>query len=189
MNLYCYLWRMRNWFLTRILQWKALKKIDNPHKGRYISLNSAKRVCFITDSCTPGISEAVQILRKELTGRGIAYNGICIDSGKEPLSDKLLTSDPQISIIGHKNTNWYGVPQQDTLSEFIGQPFDILIDLTSGKRLFQADYIIKKASASLIIGIDTSTSGQYDMTVSRKDESTTETELVKNIIKYLTTIH
>ena len=34
-----------------------------------------------------------------------------------------------------------------------------------------------------------SLASQYDMIVSRKDENTSETELAKNIIKYLTTIH
>ena len=72
---------------------------------------------------------------------------------------------------------------------FLGQPIDILIDMTSGKRLFQADYIIKRSTAALIIGVDTSPTSQYDMIVSRKDENTSETELAKNIIKYLTTIH
>ena len=189
MNLYCYLWRMRNWFLTRILQWKALKKIDNPHKGRYVSLSSARRVGFIVDACIPGTAEAVHVLKKELTGRGIAYTGICIDSGKEPLYDKEIAADSCISIIRRKNTNWYGVPKPDMLTPFIGQPLDILLDLTSGKRLFQADYIIKRSTAALIIGVDTSPTSQYDMIVSCKDEDTTETELVKNIIKYLTTIN
>jgi len=180
---------MINWFLTRIMQRKALRKINNPHTGRYISLNSARRVGFIVDACTPGTAEAVHVLKKELTVRGIAYAGICIDYGKEPLGDKEITSDSCISIINHKNTNWYGIPRPDTLTSFLGKPVDILIDMTSGKRLFQADYIVKKATASLIIGVKTSPASQYDMIVSRKDENTTETELAKNIIKYLTTIH
>ena len=180
---------MRNWFLTRILQRKALKKINNPHKGRYVSLSSARRVGFIVDACIPGTAEAVHVLKKELTGRGIAYTGICIDPGKEPLNDKEMASDSCISIIRRKNTNWYGIPRPDTLNVFLGQPIDILIDMTSGKRLFQADYIIKRSTAALIIGVDTSPTSQYDMIVSRKDENTSETELAKNIIKYLTTIH
>ena len=129
-----------------------------------------------------GTAEAVHVLKKELTGRGIAYAGICIDSGKEPLSDNEMASDSCISIIRRKNTNWYGMPRPDTLTVFLGQPLDILVDMTSGKRLFQADYIIKRATAALIIGVDM-------MIVSRKDENTSETELAKNIIKYLTTIH
>ena len=180
---------MRNWFLTRILQRKALRKIDNPHKGRYVPLGSARRVGFIVDACVPGTAEAVHLLKKELTVRGIAYAGICIDPGKEPLSDKEMASDSCISIIRSKNTNWYGIPRPDTLTTFLGQPLDILVDMTSGKRLFQADYIIKRATAALIIGVDMSLASQYDMIVSRKDENTSETELVKNIIKYLTTIH
>ena len=100
-----------------------------------------------------------------------------------------MASDSCISIIRSKNTNWYGIPRPDTLTTFLGQPLDILVDMTSGKRLFQADYIIKRATAALIIGVDMSLASQYDMIVSRKDENTSETELAKNIIKYLTTIH
>ena len=131
----------------------------------------------------------MHVLKKELTGSGIASTGICIDPGKEPLSDKEIASDSCISIIRRKNTNWYGIPRPDTLNVFLGQPLDILVDMTSGKRLFQADYIIKRSTAALIIGVDMSLASQYDMIVSRKDENTSETELAKNIIKYLTTIH
>ena len=179
---------MRNWFLTRILQRKALKKIVNAHKGRYIPLSSARRVGFIADTACSGIAEALSELKKELNGKGIDYTGICLDTCKEPVTEKSIVSDPEISVIRSKDTNWYGIPKPEAIEKFL-EPMDILIDLTSGKRLFQTDYILKRANASLTIGIDPDLTAKYDMIISPSSMDASASELVKNILKYLTTIH
>lgn len=75
---------MIDWFLTRILQKKALKKIVNPHKGKYVSLSDAGLVGFIVNAEIQGSAEAVNDLKWELQKRRINYKGICVDLRKSP---------------------------------------------------------------------------------------------------------
>ncbi|HIZ87018.1 MAG TPA: hypothetical protein IAC03_02525 [Candidatus Coprenecus pullistercoris] len=181
---------MRNWFLTRILQRKALRKIDNPHHGKYIPLRSARRAGLVISADIPGAAEAMKIFCRQMVQSGIEYRIFCLDLNKKvPLIDQSLISDRAVSVIHRKDLNWYGMPKAESSRTFLQQPFDILVDMTSGKRPFPADYILRQASASLRIGIESNRTSQYDMTVCGKDDGAQAPELIKNIIKYLTTIH
>ena len=181
---------MIDWFLTRILQKKALKKIVNPHKGRYVSLSDAQMVGFIVNAEIPGSAEAVNELKWVLQERKINYKGICVDLRKEPQGEPEFLSTPSLAIIHRENLNWYGLPQEKFTSEFILDHFDILIDLTSGKRVFAVDYILSRADASLRIGVTPASLSPYDMTVSAGNNAeSTPDELMRSILIYLTTIH
>ena len=85
---------MIDWFLTRILQKKALKKIVNPHKGRYVSLSDAQMVGFIVNAEIPGSAEAVNELKWVLQERKINYKGIIL---------------PYIDFVKERYTK-YGIP-------------------------------------------------------------------------------
>lgn len=181
---------MIDWFLTRILQKKALKKIVNPHKGKYVSLSDAGMVGFIVNAEIQGSAEAVNDLKWELQKRRINYKGICVDLRKSPRGEAGFLSTPFMSIIHRDNLNWYGVPDEKIVTEFITDHFDILIDLTAGKRLFAVDYILARTDASFRIGISSSSPSPYDMFVSMGgDGAIKPDELMKNILIYLTTIH
>ena len=181
---------MINWFLTRIMQRKALKKVVNPHQGEYVSLSDARKVGFIVNADNPGSAQAVGILKQDLQKRKIDYCGICIDLRREPQSEPEFLSTPFMAIIHKDNLNWYGLPDEKIVSEFILDHFDILIDLTAGKRIFAADYILSRANASLRIGITTPSPSPYDMTVSVGENGNgTPDQLIKSILTYLTTIH
>ena len=81
-------------------------------------------------------------------------------------------------------------PDEKIVTEFITDHFDILIDLTAGKRLFAVDYILARTDASFRIGISSSSPSPYDMFVSMGgDGAIKPDELMKNILIYLTTIH
>ncbi|HIZ85848.1 MAG TPA: hypothetical protein IAC04_05105 [Candidatus Coprenecus stercoravium] len=181
---------MRNWFLTRILQRKALKKLTDIHHGKYVSLSSAHLVGLIVNTENPDTAEAVKTFLKRMAAAGKACRVICLDFGKEPLTDQKLLNDSNVTILRRRNLNWYGIPRPESTAQFLQQPFDILIDLTSGKRLFQADFLLKKANAALLIGIENNRISQYDMVVSGNDGGESRSErLIDNIINYLTTIH
>lgn len=181
---------MIDWFLTRILQKKALKKIVKPHKGRYVSLSDAQMVGFIVNAEIPGSAEAVNELKWVLQERKINYKGICVDLRKSPQGEAGFLSTPFMSIIHRDNINWYGVPDEKIVTEFIPDHYDILIDLTTGKRLFAVDYILARADASLRIGISQSSPSPYDMFVSMGGDGVIKPEeLMRNILIYLTTIH
>lgn len=177
-------------FLTRFLQKRALKRIVNPHKGKYVSLSDARRVGFIVNACIPGSAQAVQELKQELQKRKIDYSGICVDLRKEPQGEPEFLSTPYMTIIHRNNINWYGVPDENIVTGFIPDHYDILIDLTAEKRLFAADYILARSNSSLRIGISSSSPSPYDMTVSVGSQGTGKVdELMKSILIYLNTIH
>lgn len=180
---------MRILFLTRIMQRKALKKITGTHHGKYVPLKSARSVGFIVSADTPGIKEAVSRLKAALAKRSLQYRGICINLGKEPADEAVFVSDPMISVIKRRNLNWYGMPKKGAADSFFGQNFDIVIDLTSGKRTFLKDFILRSTSTSLLIGTTAYPGSPYDITVRRNEGNTSASELTDNIINYLTTIN
>ena len=181
---------MINCFLTRILQNGTLKRIVNPHHGRYVSLSDARRIGFIVNADIQGSAQAVNELKWELQKRKIDYKGICVDLRKEPQGEPEFLSTPFMSIIHRDNINWYGLPDEEIVTSFIPDHYDILIDLTDGKRLFTVDYILARSNASLRIGISRTSPSPYDMTVSVSDAGTgTPDELMRSILTYLTTIH
>ena len=181
---------MINCFLTRILQNGTLKRIVNPHHGKYVSLSDARRIGFIVNADIQGSAQAVNELKWELQKRKIDYKGICVDLRKEPQGEPEFLSTPFMSIIHRDNINWYGVPDEKIVTEFIPDHYDILIDLTAGKRLFAVDYILARADASLRIGISQSSPSPYDMFVSMGGDGVIKPEeLMRNILIYLTTIH
>lgn len=171
---------MINCFLTRIMQRRVLRRIDNPHQGKYVSFNASKRIGLITDAADPGTEDAVRIMRKETSRRNVDLAFICLDFRKEAV--------PGEQVIGRKDVNWYMLPHEDKTSAFLARPFDIIIDLTYGKKLFPAVFLIRSARATLLIGTEPCKDISYDITISRSSQTTTTAELVKSIIEYLTTI-
>lgn len=179
---------MRIWFLTRIMQRKALKKITAVHQGKYVPLKSARMLGFIVNAETPGITDTVSMIKSELAQKGLAYRGICINFGKDP-ADASFSSDPMVTVIRRRNLTWYGTPRKGIADAFLNREFDIVIDLTSGKRLFLTEFLLKSAKASLLIGTEQYRNTPYDITVCGKDGNTPAYDLAKNIINYLKTIN
>lgn len=181
---------MINCFVTRIIQRHILKKNACSHQGRYVPLASARSMGFIVNAAEPGAEQAVKVLRKALTDHKIRYKGICLDLHKESPEEPELHSGPEMLVIGRRNINWYGLPEEAVCSEFTKEPFDILIDLTTGSDgLFTVDYILRKASAQFRIGTSGRQTCIYDMTVSGNSGDNAPDRLAKSIINYLISIH
>ena len=180
---------MINCFLTRIMQARALKKIPYSHHGKYVPLASARRTALVVNASDPGIAAAVDIFRKEMAACGVDFRCICVDLGKEPVDDPVFASSPGIVRILRKDINWYGLPREDISGGFTDKPYDILTDMSSGKRIFTIDYLLRRASASLRIGTGPADTVSHDMTVSGTGPDTSPEELAANIINYLKTIH
>lgn len=180
---------MINCFVTRMVQKRVLRKTVCSHRGRYIPLSSARRIAYMVNAAEPGAAEAVNYLHKIFSKNGIEHLAVCMDLRKEPQDTEAFTSVPDILMIVRENVNWYGLPQEDTMSAIMRQPFDILIDLTCREELFTADYLLRKASASFRIGTSGRPSGIYDMTVTGDGQDYPADRLAKDIIHYLTSIH
>lgn len=180
---------MMNCFATRIIQKRILKNTACVHNGKFISLSSARSIGFVINACQSGAEQTARYITQVLTGHGIRYRGICLDLKKEPSKNLEYINDREITIVSRENVNWYGLPEENTVSEFTRQPYDILMDLTADAGLFTADYILKKSSASFRIGTFPRPSGIYDMIVSAGDMKNGTEKIAESIIEYLTYIH
>lgn len=180
---------MINCFATRIIQKRVLKNTVCSHKGRFIPLSSAREIGFIINACQSGSEQTVKYLSQILASHGIKYSGICLDLKKDPSKNLEHIYDRGIVIVSRKNVNWYGLPDENIVSEFTRQTFDILMDFTDGTGLFTADYILKKSTASFRIGTSSRPSGIYDMVVSAGDMDANTEKIAASIINYLTSIH
>lgn len=191
---------MINCFPINLIQKKSLRKIENTHSGKYISLYYAKKVGFIFDASLEGIDKGITSLINTLKARGVDYKGICLDFRKksEGVTRPLLASI-KVQNIYKSDINWYQKPNPEIIQDFISEEFDIIIDLTSGKRLFTADYILKNSRCSLLVGVAPSKDALHDIIISNQEinpelQLTTEQiqeiniNLVKSIINYLVTI-
>ncbi len=191
---------MINCFPINLIQQKALRKIEYNHIGKYISLYYAKKVGFIFDASLEGIDKGITMLMNTLKARGVEYKGICIDFRKkaEGVTRPFLASTKVLNIF-NGDVNWYGKPSDESITEFLSEDYDIIIDLTVGKRLFTVDYILKSSSCSLLVGVNNSKENLHDIIISHQ-QLPSETEitneelgemninLVKNIINYLVNI-
>ncbi len=178
-------------FLTRILQRKALRKVVHPHNGVYIPLESARRIGFVANADNPGSVKAVGTITMEMQKRRMEFMGIYLDFRKNPGEEQASISNPSVRTVRRNDVNWYGLPYDNAIKDFVQNHFDILIDLTQDKRVFAADYILAKADASFRIGVSNGSKNPYDMIVSSPDGQQTGNpdQLVKSILLYLTTIH
>ena len=191
---------MINFFPINLLQQKTLRKIEYDHIGKYISLYYAKKVGFIFDASLEGIDKGANMLINTLKARGVEYKGICIDFRKkaEGVTRPFLASTKVLNIF-KSDINWYQKPSEESIKDFISEDYDIIIDLTTGKRLFTIDYILKSSSCSLLVGVSPTKENLHDIIISRQQipaETEISTEelkeinlnLVKNIINYLVII-
>lgn len=136
------------------------------------------------------LPQAVRTIMQEMHKRKIDCRGIFLDFRKNPEEDGFSDKIPSLNILHRDSVNWYGLPSESSVNAFTAHHFDILIDLTQGKRIFAADYILAKADASFRIGVSTGTENIYDMTVFPPEGQQTSNpdQLAKSIITYLTTI-
>ena len=168
-----------------------LKRLHHKRSGNYVSLNRASTVGFIIDAENSGVGEAAGYLIAELENRSIRYKGFCINDSKRPIVHSSIISSPHIASLYRGNSFSNGIPFTHITAPFLNTKFDILIDLCWPKRSFTAEYILRKATASSEIGIEPYTEDKYDIIITKPEgtEEISQIELIKNIIRLLTTIN
>lgn len=176
-------------FAAHIVQKRILRKTLCCHKGSFVPMTSARRIGFIVNADETGAEQAVMNIKQVCDRNRIEYKGIYLDFRKNPPEDPRYLSTTGLVTVNRNNVNWYGLPDEDTVSAFTKLPFDVLMDLTVSRRMFTADYILRKATASFRIGISSRPTGIYDMTVSGRDEENGIDTLTVSIFNYLTSIH
>lgn len=189
-----YLCEMKYFFLANIVKRKLLRDVSSDHKGRYVPLASAKRIGFIFDASEPDIDKGIEILVKTLDSKGIAYKAAYVDFRKKKYRRPLSVKSSSIVLLNRKNRKWNGLPAENVFRSFVSEPFDIIIDLTQSRRVTPLEYLFSASQAAFRIGVYPNRYLSYDMAVTKdnsgnkNDEEVPLSELVSNIIKYLTFI-
>lgn len=172
-----------------------LKKVQRPHKGKYVPLSSVKNFGFIFDATEPDIEDTLSLLRKTFKEYNISYKAVYVDFRKKELrNEKPLASDSILQLDFSKR-RWNGLPNNDVLDFFNEKPFDILLDLTQYKRVTPLEYLFCSAESSFTIGVCKNKYVKYDLTVSApktdtKDKTESSVlELSKSIVNYLKSIN
>lgn len=119
------------------------------------------------------------------------------DSGKSPVSLGYINYNeatfhplarPEADYFFSNQLNWYGMPNCLIVTNFINDPFDMLINLTL-RDIFPLDYIAANSVSGLKIGRDASAvSSSYDLTF-KLDERADIQSFAYTIIHYLKTIN
>ncbi len=182
-----------NNFLTKIIRKRVIKReaAQQTRVKKYTSLKNAKRVGFIINVCDLSIAEAVTFLRKELSNCGITYKSIGVDLSKETKKDPAILSDPFLVMIYQNNVNWYGIPENRLIDDFVDEEFDIVIDLSCNSNLFTIDYIMTKSKAKLKVGFLPGSKEISDIIISNGDllEKVSPLFMIKGGVEYLFSIY
>ncbi len=174
------------WLLRR----DALKKIDNHHIGRYVSLSDAKRVGLLLNASDPGAYDCLDIFRTEMERRKIDYSIAYLDRRRRTEQAVEFPESEKITRLGWRQLKWYGAPKPETADSFAGKDMDILIDFTFFNRYYPLQYLFRYTDSTLKLGIVPNRTKEYDLIIQsgKTPEETTpevQTQLMKHILNYL----
>lgn len=155
-----------------IANYRLKREVDeNSHGHETVNFDSAKKIGLLYDATEPQNFEIVREYVKEVRSRQ-----------KDVLAlgyvDKKLLPQNQYAQLGldfftRKNLNWQLFPESLEVSNFIKEPFDIVLNLSSNT-VFPLRYIAAVSKAKFRVGrFDVSSIPCYDMMI----EATPETDL------------
>lgn len=126
------------------------------------TLKNSKSVGILWNPADEGSIETYESLRKTLQTKGIKAVGIAyIGSNREM---ETLTTVTHSGFLHRRNVSWYGRPQNGDGTEFIKEPFDILIDLSILKTV-ALQYILVYSSATFKVGWMGKEENYYDLNI------------------------
>ncbi len=113
---------IKKWALKRELRKRMMSRKRN---AAFFNFHTAKTVgiIFVYDAAS---IQALQDLTAFLTSRNIECNALCYYLEKE----QPATTAPELQFFGKREVNWLGKCLSPAAGDFIGRPFDILIDFT-----------------------------------------------------------
>ncbi len=177
-----------------LLQRNALKKIDKPHNGRYVSLNNAHRVGLLINAAEPGAYDCLSTFKAEIERRKLDYSIICLDLRKKSAQVEDFPESDKVLVLRRKQLKWYRLPKPEIIEAFAGKPFDIVLDFTFLKKYFPLEYLSRIAKTSLRLGISPKRTNDYDMIIQsgktvEETSPETQTRLMKHILQYLNSVN
>lgn len=126
------------------------------------TLKSAKNVGILWNPSDEYSIETFELLRKVLKEKGIKSTGLAfIDSKREM---ETLSTVSHSSFLNKREVSFLGKPASSEASQFMQQPFDILIDLTI-KKAYALQYILINSQARFKVGWKANEYNFYDLDV------------------------
>lgn len=164
-----------NYFLSKRL--KQFNRVRQMH-----TLNTAKTAGIIITPTDQDSFDQIKKFISHLTSKGVkVYILGFVDDKKIPDSFLFWKG---INLFSRKELNWAGVPESATVNDFIDQPFDMLIDLSTSDH-FPIHYISTLSKSYFKIGrLDDSIHQCYDLMFELNDE-TSLNDYIDNLTHYL----
>lgn len=163
-----------NYLLTKRLK-------DFSRERQMYTLQTARTAGIII---TLNDQESLELIKKflnDLTNQNIKVYALAfVDHKKIPESFLLWKG---INLFSRKDLNWAGIPKSPEVKDFIDQPFDMLIDLTSDDS-FAVQYISTLSRSKFKIGRTGNNAQCFDLMFELKKE-TPLGEYIENLSRYL----
>lgn len=146
------------------------------------TLKTAKTAGVIITPTDQESFEQVKQFINYLTGKGIKVSILGYVDDKKIPENFLFWKG--INLISRKDLNWAGVPEVQSVNDFIDQSFDLLIDL-SRPESFPVQYISSLSRSAFKIGRSGSRYEEsYDLLFDINDETSLE-DYIKHLSYYL----
>lgn len=160
---------------------------DCEHVVRACSISSAKKIGILYEATEESQFNSVRNVLANLQ-KDVSYVKALGFSDTKELADFHL-QPLDFSFFCRKDLNWYGIPSEEAVADFVNTDFDILLclNLTDKNPL---TYIMSVSKASFKVGLFSDLNSRYlDMMVNLDEENMSESELAKQIIYYLENIN
>ncbi len=120
------------------------------------TLESAKSVGIIFDGSDPAACQSVLLFADKLAKKGKKVRVLAYSRKKLDLSDF------RIQFFSDKDLDFFLRPHTYTVSDFVNQPFDLLLNLTNGD-LAPLHAVAARSKARFRVGPNTSRTYSYDL--------------------------
>lgn len=174
----------------KILKYYGDRRLLRAYKSRQRNtriktLKNSKSVGILWNSADEGSFETYESLRKTLQSRGIKQIGLAYISSKREW--ETLSTVTHSGFLQNKDVRWFGRPKTGSGMEFVQEPFDILIDLSTSKTI-ALEYIVVHSPATFRVGWQGSEPNFYDLNIDVTEKPQCK-YLMEQILFYLENIN
>jgi hypothetical protein len=151
---------------ARILIRSRLKKSFRNKK--FNNLRNAHKICIVWDGSYISEFKYISSFVQKMLENGIQVDIVCYYPGKILPDD--YTALRYLTCFKQSDLNFFYLPDQEDITEFISTPYEILIDINFRNR-FPLYYVTAMSKAEFKIGAgETVNHGTLDMTIELKDK-------------------
>ncbi len=173
--------------IIRIFANKQLKQFYEtlPRNARIKTFNNSKSVGILWNPADEGSIDTYESFRKTLKDKGIKPTGIAYVESQRQM--ETLSTITNSEFLHRQHIKWSGRPKSNAATQFIWEPFDILIDLSISKTI-ALQYILVYSHAIFKVGWQGNESNYYDLSINVSEKPQCR-YLMEQIVFYLENIH